>query len=68
MTTEDYKQLEKLLAKLGTEIGSHRFCIIKGAIGENFQIASYNNEGDMIHNKISYDIESCVTGVKLNNQ
>lgn len=65
MTKSDYNQLETLLSQLGKELGSWRFCIINGVVGENFHIATYDNDGKSVHSTTGYDIESCVNKIKL---
>lgn len=65
MTKNEYKQLETLLGQLSNEVGSCRFCIINGVVGEGVQIGTYDNDGKIIHEAAGYDIENCVNILKL---
>ena len=65
MTKNEVETLETLLSKFGTEVGSYRFCIMSGAVGENFQIGIYNSEGNLTYSSFGITLQDCVTKIKL---
>jgi len=56
MKNGDYKQLEELLGKLGSHLGS-KFCIIPNYIHEGVHIATYNDAGELKDQIISATIK-----------
>jgi hypothetical protein len=59
MEKSDYKQLEKLLGKLGTKIGD-RYCIVCNSIFDGYSIGVYTIRGSLSEQATSYSIESAI--------
>lgn len=57
MTTEDFKQLEQLLGKLGGHLG-HRFCIVPNCVHEGYHIGLYDDNGDIKASDTWTDLET----------
>ena len=47
MTTEEFKQLENLLGKLGLFLGK-RYGVIQNHVADGCHIALYNEKGEMV--------------------
>lgn len=64
MTPSEYLQLEALLAKVGTEIGGHRFCILSGIGNDGYEIGRYDNDGKLIKYSVGPTIEQTIAKYK----
>ena len=60
MKTKDYKELTKLLDKLGTEIRAHRYCIIPRYLHEGCHIGVYDEKGNLLKSVTAIDIPNAV--------
>lgn len=56
MTSEDFAQLDQLLSKLHTYLGS-RYCIVPGFVHDGYHIGLYNSKGDHTESFISYSLQ-----------
>lgn len=59
----EYKQLEHLLGKLRSEIGTD-FGIVPNYVQDGYLIWTYDSKGDLNKKVSSYDIESCLNKIK----
>jgi hypothetical protein len=64
MKDNQYKQLEKLLGKLGQKLPFARYCILHGHLQDGYHIAVYNHKGDLHEQNASYDIKTTVEKFK----
>lgn len=62
MTTQEIKQLEKLLGKLRGEIG--RFAVIDGHLSDGYWIATYDENGDIEKQAGGAWLADCIEKVK----
>ncbi len=67
MTTEEFKELEKLLGKVQTKLGN-RFAIIPDHLNGGCHIATYNNVGIMEKQLQGATIESVVCELAKQNR
>jgi hypothetical protein len=62
MTSEEFKQLETLLAKLANHLG-HRYCILPAQVHDGYHIGVYDKKGDIIVSETWMSIETTVEKV-----
>lgn len=60
MTADEYKELERLLAKVFGSLGNRRFCIIPGYCHDGVHMAVYDTHGIISDQGVYIDIESAV--------
>lgn len=59
MTEDEFKQLDGLLRKLATHMGSNRFCLIPESYQDLTQIGIYNHLGNAIHTETAPSLKQC---------
>lgn len=69
MTPQEFKELELLFAKLGKELGNHRFGIIPHyTLNDGVHVITYDSNGEMEHNVTQATLQHCVELIKLKNE